>query len=144
MPVVGLEQLVALVRDDGEDLFVRWSKGPAADIPNSTSRDELTGVALPGLSANPLRVEQWWDRRPLRLWVARRLYDYRHLAGARAGGARPWVMRGSVVGRGPDNEPLVVCHQAIAWIGHEAMKEAEQLVHDQQAEEWGPLSRNGR
>jgi hypothetical protein len=143
IPVIGLDELTALVSQGADDLFVRWSKGPQVDMPGGTSRDDLTGVLMPGLSASPLRVERWWGRRPLRLWVARRLYDYRHLAHLRPGGTRPWVMRGTVVGRGPDNEPLVACDQAIAWIGPEAMKEAERLVEEQNAEEWGPLSRSG-
>jgi hypothetical protein len=33
-------------------------------------KDALTGVRLPGLSANPLAVEDWWAPRPLRVWVA--------------------------------------------------------------------------
>ncbi|WP_419249020.1 DUF6098 family protein [Streptomyces canus] len=36
--------------------------------------DELNGVSLPGLSANLLGVEEWWQDRPVRLRVARRLY----------------------------------------------------------------------
>ncbi len=41
---------------DGE-LFLRWSKGPQVDLPDGgSSRDTLTGIALPGLSANPLAV----------------------------------------------------------------------------------------
>jgi hypothetical protein len=55
-------------------LFVRWSRGPSADVTGSSS-DDLTGVPLPGLSANPLAVEPWWGDRPLRLWIAQRLYD---------------------------------------------------------------------
>ena len=82
-----LDELAALVdrAGPGDELYLRWSKGPDADG-EQASRDALTGITLPGLSANPLRVEPWWGGRSLRLWVARRLYDYWHLAGpARAG-----------------------------------------------------------
>jgi hypothetical protein len=63
------------------------------------SVDELTGVRPRGLSANPLRVESWWTDRPLRLWVARHLHDYRHLREGKGREVRPWVLRGSEVGR---------------------------------------------
>lgn len=121
------------------DVFVRWSAGPAADR-DTTSYDELTGVELPGLSANPLAVEQWWGERSLRLWVARRLYDYRHLRETRGPQVRPWILEGEEVGRGPDNEPLVVCHRPLAWLDLDVVAEATRLV-DEQAGAWGPLRR---
>ncbi|MEW2505921.1 DUF6098 family protein [Amycolatopsis sp. NPDC047767] len=40
----------------------------------------------------------------MRLWLARRLYDYEHLRGP---GVRPWVLRGLEIARGPGNEPLI-------------------------------------
>lgn len=55
-----LDELAELVRRHTRDtLFVRWSRGPAEDLADprperQTSRDALTGVVLPGLSANPL------------------------------------------------------------------------------------------
>src|SRR3954447_23207695 len=110
-----LEELVALAAHQ-DDLFVRWSADPAADQTRGSSVDELTGVELPGLSANPLRVGSWWQARPLDVWVARRLYDYQHLRERRGHETRPWVLSGDIVGRGPDNEPLVHCHKAVAWL----------------------------
>lgn len=86
-----LDEIARLVGDH-RDLYVRWSLGPEADR-TGRSRDELTGIELPGLSASALAVEPWWGGRPLRLWVARRLYDYRHLAD-RHQGARPWYSSG--------------------------------------------------
>ncbi len=51
-----LARLVDRPPPDGE-LFLRWSKGPQVDLPDGgSSRDTLTGIALPGLSANPLAV----------------------------------------------------------------------------------------
>ena len=41
------------------EMFVRWSRGPAADAAGQSS-DDFTGEPLPGLSANPLAVEPWW------------------------------------------------------------------------------------
>jgi hypothetical protein len=62
-----LDELTELVRRC-PGLFVRWSRGPAADAAGASS-DDLTGEPLPGLSANPLAVEeqnlQWGPlRRP--------------------------------------------------------------------------------
>jgi hypothetical protein len=137
--LASLDEVVALAAEGGEDLYVRWSKGPADDH-DAQSRDDLTGVELPGLSASALAVEDWWAGNPLRLWVARRLHDYRHLRDRRA--ARAWVFRGTEVGRGPDNEPLVTCKEPVAWISASAIAEAERLV-DSQSEEWGSLDRTG-
>lgn len=134
-----LDELAALV-ETGRPLYVRWSRGPDADA-DSTSQDELTGVRLPGLSANPLAVEEWWADRPLRTWVARRLYDYRHLAEQRGPGVRPWVLEGHEIARGPDNEPLVACREAVAWLGEGVVGEAVREVAAQPAD-WGSLDRH--
>jgi hypothetical protein len=120
-------------------MFVRWSRGPGADAAGESS-DDLTGEALPGLSANPLAVEPWWGDRPLRLWIARRLYDYSHLRHEKGPGVRPWALEGRELARGPDNEPLVDCARPIAWIGDRVIAEAERTVDEQNAS-WGPLRR---
>jgi Family of unknown function (DUF6098) len=133
-----LDELIEQV-GSGEGLYVRWSRGPAYDA-SKNSKDELTGVELPGLSANPMQVEPWWQGRPMRTWLARRLYDYRHLAGQRGPGIRPWLLEGREVGRGPDNEPLVECLRPIAWISDELVHEATEEI-DEQPAEWGTLNR---
>ncbi|MCG8925767.1 DUF6098 family protein [Lentzea sp. CC55] len=136
--ITSIAELVGYV---GDDVYVRWSKGPDADAA-STSRDSLTGVELPGLSASPLRIEPWWADRSLELWVARRLFDYRHLRDLRGPDVRAWVLRGDEVGRGPDNEPLVRCLDPLAWVADEALLECEELVNAQHSEEWGSLDRS--
>jgi hypothetical protein len=144
-----LDELAALVEesDSGQRLYVRWSKGPDEDLAGGdeneqSSRDALTGVTLPGLSANPLRVEPWWDGRSVRLWVARRLFDYRHVRQLRGPGVRPWVLAGEERGRGPDNEPLVTCERPIAWISDAALEECERVVAEQGGSGgWGSLDR---
>jgi hypothetical protein len=133
-----LDQLTELVRRH-PGLFVRWSRGPAADAAGASS-DDLTGEPLPGLSANPLAVEPWWDDRPLRLWVARRLFDYSHLKHDKGPDVRPWVLQGRELGRGPDNEPLVGCDRPVAWIADQVIKEAVRAVEEQNLQ-WGPLRR---
>ncbi|MCP2164123.1 DUF6098 family protein [Goodfellowiella coeruleoviolacea] len=143
-----LDELADLVSTAGTDeaLYLRWSKGPDVDLAahggEQSSRDGLTGIPLPGLSANPLQVEPWWGDRPVRLWVARRLHDYRHLRELRGPGVAPWVLAGEEVARGPDNEPLVVCHRPVAWVAESALRECERVVADERgAAEWGPLDR---
>ncbi|XVS60491.1 DUF6098 family protein [Actinosynnema sp. CA-299493] len=140
-----LTDLVDLVEDrsPARELYVRWSRGPEADN-DRRSRDGLSGVRLPGLSANSLAVEPWWGDRPLRLWVARRLHDYRHLRERRGPGTRPWILEGTEVGRGPDNEPLVKCRHPIGWIADDVLLECERLVEEHAATNWGPLDREGR
>jgi hypothetical protein len=136
--ITNLAQLVGLL---GDDVYLRWSKGPAEDAA-SASRDSLTGVELPGLSASPLHIEPWWGERSLELWVARRLFDYRHLRELRGPDVRAWVLRGEEVGRGPDNEPLVRCLEPLAWVADTALTECSELVDAQRSEEWGPLDRS--
>ncbi|GAA2727851.1 DUF6098 family protein [Cellulomonas aerilata] len=144
-----LDDLAELVRQDGgdaQDLFVRWSQGPDVDLDEQSlgrSRDALTGIPLPGMSANSLRVEEWWGDRPLDLWVARRLYDYRHLRDLRGPGVRAWILRGRECSRGPDNEPLVVDAVPVAWVDDAVLEQGERLVEDQRSPEWGSLDRRG-
>jgi hypothetical protein len=136
-----LDALTDLVSRE-RSLFVRWSRGPAFDV-ESRSRDELTGVPLPGLCANPLSVEAWWGDRPVRTWVARRLYDYRHLQDQRGPDVRPWVLEGIECGRGPDNEPLVGDVRPIAWVADHVIADAIDEVHRaSRTDEWGPLRRS--
>ncbi|MFF5159494.1 DUF6098 family protein [Streptomyces sp. NPDC000348] len=143
LPVVGtLAELTALVtRDRG--LYVRWSRGPAADLRAVSSTDDLTGVAMPGLSANPLDVEKWWQGRPVELWVARRLYDYEHLPREKGSDIRPWALKGREIARGPDNEPLVTDVRPLCWIDAGVIGEAQAEVARQE-NPWGPLRRTGR
>jgi hypothetical protein len=136
--LVDLDELVDLLGQH-PNLYIRWSRGPDWDA-DHTSSDELTGVELPGLSANALKVEPWWNNRPVELWLARRLYDYRHLREQRGPGTRPWVLRGEKVGRGPDNEPLVRCERPLAWIDERLVDDAMRLV-DREQGDWGPLDR---
>jgi len=137
--IADLDELARLV-GGSDDLYVRWSHGPDRDL-ERTSRDELTGGRLPGLSANPLTVEPWWGNRPVRLWVARRIYDYLHLEHRRPSDVRPWVMRGDERGRGPDNEPLVECREPLAWLDQRVVEEAVAEVDGQSEATWGPLDR---
>lgn len=136
-----LDDIARLMRDQpGRDLFVRWSPDICRDLETGSSRDELTGVELPGLSANSLAVEPWWEQRSMRTWIARRLYDYRHLTQLRGPGTRPWVITGVECGRGPDNEPLLRDAELVAELSSHVIDEATRLV-DELPAEWGSLRR---
>jgi len=131
-----LDDLVKLL-ETTPNLYVRWSQGPEADR-CATSIDQLTGVELPGLSANSLAVEPWWGDRPARVWLARRLYDYRHLG--EEPGVVPWVLVGEELARGPDNEPVVRCIRPIARLSDGVVREATTTV-ERFSGSWGPLAR---
>lgn len=125
-----LDDVVRMVRSVPR-LYVRWSRGPGDDLRSAwASRDALTGVPLPGLSANPMAVADWWGDRSVRLWVARKLHDYRHLRENPGPDVRPWLLIGTPTGRGPDNEPLVTCERPLAWVGEAALTEARQLLDE--------------
>lgn len=144
LPVyTSLAQLADLI-SRGDPVFVRWSRGPETDRYGCPgSKDELTGTELPGLSANSLNPEPWWEGRPTLLWVARRLYDYSHLREDKGPDVRPWVLVGEEAGRGPDNEPLVRRILPVAWIGGSVIEEAEAEVARQRGA-WGPMRRPAR
>ncbi|KMS85141.1 MULTISPECIES: DUF6098 family protein [Streptomyces] len=143
LPVLSTLAEVARLVERHRGLYVRWSKGPGTDLDDVSSTDELTGVPMPGLSANPLDVENWWEDRSVELWVARRLYDYAHLPHDKGPGVRPWVLRGRETGRGPDNEPLVADVEPLCWIADEVIDAARDEV-SRQEREWGTLRRGGR
>jgi hypothetical protein len=140
-----LAELAALVDEGRSDaLYVRWSMGPDADLHENgsqASRDALTGVELPGLSANSLKPEPWWGDRSLVVWVARKLYDYHDMRRLRGRDVRPWVFAGEQCGTGPDNEPLVICHSPIGWVSEGALRQSRRLIDGQDSDEWGPLHR---
>jgi hypothetical protein len=142
LPVAHALTELADLTEREQGLYVRWSRGPETDLGSVSSTDELTGVPMPGLSANPLDIEDWWQDRSRTLWVARRLYDYAHLPHDKGPGVRPWVLTGRETGRGPDNEPLVADVRPLCWIDPEVIEEARAEVARQEAE-WGPLRRRG-
>lgn len=143
LPVAHALAALADLIEREQGLYVRWSRGPETDLGSASSTDELTGVPMPGLSANPLDIEDWWGNRSRTLWVARRLYDYAHLPHEKGPGVRPWVLAGREAGRGPDNEPLVADVRPLCWIDQGVIEEARAEVARQEAE-WGPLRRTGR
>ncbi|GKQ35609.1 DUF6098 family protein [Streptomyces sp. A012304] len=143
LPVAHALTELADLTEREQGLYVRWSRGPETDLGSVSSTDDLTGVPMPGLSANSLDIEDWWQDRSRILWVARRLYDYAHLPHDKGPGVRPWVLTGRETGRGPDNEPLVADVRPLCWIDPEVIEEARAEVARQEAE-WGPLRRGGR
>lgn len=111
-----------------DSAYVRFSAGPEQDA-GRPSTDGESGALLPGLSVNRLRPEPWWDR-PVRVWVARQVCQYAHLADAQR---YPWVLTGTEVGRGPDSEPLVAEVTAVARLGAHLMNEALEVYRREMA-----------
>ncbi|WP_280468997.1 DUF6098 family protein [Nocardia cyriacigeorgica] len=116
-----LDQLTEFIL--GHDrIYLRYSEGPRADRRSGPSRDFEAGVDLPGLSVTTVVPENWWPR-PAREWVARRLCKYAEVG--EPGGRYPWLLTGTVVGRGPDHEPILVRARPLARIDETVVDEAK-------------------
>lgn len=118
----GLERLVK----ERAPIYLRYSRGFEADA-NSQSLDTESGLALPGLSVNPLTPESWWTR-PLTDWIARQICQYKHLH--RKKDRYAWVLTGDCVGRGPDCEPLLTNVQPLGRL-HEALLEEAETIYQE-------------
>ncbi|MFL6122080.1 DUF6098 family protein [Actinophytocola sp.] len=115
-----LDELTYLLEHDLR-VYLRYSPGPEADA-GHPSKDHESGLLMPGVSANPLWPPHWWTRPPAD-WVARKVCQYlRELHE----GARPWVLTGREIDFGPDNEPLLVDLEPIAWLSADLVREAQQ------------------
>ncbi|NYI91930.1 hypothetical protein HNR02_005305 [Amycolatopsis endophytica] len=108
----------------GAVVYVRYSPGPESDV-GHPSTDHESGLRMPGVSVNPLNPPGWWSL-PVEDWLARRICQYLH---QQREGARPWVLGGTEVDFGPDNEPLLVDVEPIAWIADELVTEARERYH---------------
>lgn len=121
MPTIDhLDQLVLLVQTRS-GLYVRYSDGPGVDAAEA-SRDHESGLPLPGLSANRLDPPNWWTR-PLIDWLSRQVCQYLHVAD-RSPSHQGWVLTGRPVNRGPDDEPLLIDIEPVAWLGEQLQAEA--------------------
>ncbi|MFE6304666.1 DUF6098 family protein [Nocardiopsis sp. NPDC057823] len=118
--VSDLGGLADLVRDP-RPLYLRYSEGPERDA-CITSKDYESGLDLPGLSATPLTPEPWWTR-PLEDWLARQVRKYASLA-EEDSDRHGWALRGRVVARGPDHEPLLDRVEPVARLAETVMEEA--------------------
>jgi hypothetical protein len=118
--VESLDDLERLVQDR-KSAYVRYSQGPEEDS-RERSIDTESGLPLPGLSANPLRPEPWWTR-PIADWLARQICQYQHLR-QKNPDRYAWVLDGRIVGRGPDNEPLLAGIRPLGRLTERALDEA--------------------
>jgi hypothetical protein len=133
-----LEDLEHLLGDTR--LYVRYSEGPEHDA-DGASVDTESGLELPGLSVNPLDPEEWWTR-PTADWLARQLCQYKHLRD-RNPDRRAWLVRGSVVGRGPDCEPLLRDVDFVGELDDELLGEAERRYRERFHAGQGPEGPEG-
>ncbi|MFC0681638.1 DUF6098 family protein [Lysobacter korlensis] len=129
-----LEQLEELVAAN-PDLHVRYSEGFEKDV-GSGSLDTESGLQLPGLSVNPLNPEPWWTR-PVRDWLARQLCQYKHLQEQNPH-RHAWVLRGRMVARGPDCEPLLADVEQVDQLSDSLLSEAERVYQERFARGQGP------
>ncbi|MDQ0895834.1 DUF6098 family protein [Agromyces ramosus] len=111
---------------------------PRASSTTSTNRASTSRAAssFPGLSANPLDPQPWWTR-PLGDWLARQLCQYKHLR-ERNPDRIAWVLRGRIVARGPDDEPLLRDVEPIARLSAGLLDEAERRYEANFAAGLGP------
>jgi hypothetical protein len=121
--LTSIDQLVELVDSSATPTYVRFSAELAEDRVHG-SVDHESGLPLPGLSVNPLQPPSWW-RKPLREWVTRQLCTYHHLKD-RDDDRRCWIVVGSIIDRGPDNEPLLTDVRAIGVVADDVLEECRQ------------------
>lgn len=124
--VGGLGELIELL-GAARKVYVRHSAGPEADG-EQASRDYESGLPLPGLAVLDLAPPDWWSR-PTADWLARQICKYDHL-GQDDPDQHPWLLTGRMVGRGPDNEPLLADIVPLADIADELLTEARQRYRD--------------
>ncbi|UZF44411.1 DUF6098 family protein [Rhodococcus rhodochrous] len=123
--ITSLDQLADVATDPL--LYLRYSKGPAADAEDGPSRDREANVTLPGLVATTLAPEPWW-RRPVKDWVARRVCTC--TGSGEEDGRFVWILTGRMVGRGPGHEPLLVDVRPHARLGRNVLDEAERWYEE--------------
>lgn len=122
-----LDELTNLVIDTRHPLYLRYSKGPASDAREGPSRDYEAHLTLPGWSATSITPETWWQR-PREEWIARRIRKYAELS--HEDGRYGWILTGTVVGHGPDHEPLLAHLEPVAQLSTPVLDEAAKLYHE--------------
>ncbi|WP_240645806.1 DUF6098 family protein [Georgenia sp. SYP-B2076] len=125
-----LGDVVAVQRELGE-VFLRISGGPEADKTAGGWHRE-SGYPLPGLPAWPLHAETWW-RAGQATWIARQLVQYSYLL---SDDNRPWLLTGTVVGRGADCEPLLADVVPVAHVAPGVLSEAQSVYAGWRAREF--------
>lgn len=121
-----LSEVEALM-NEGPGLHVRTSQGYAVDLERG-SVDPVSGLELPGLAADPLDPEPWWTR-DRREWIARQLRPHRGVEGVDRE-EFAWLLRGRIVGRGAENEPLLTDVDVVARVAECLLDEADQVYRE--------------
>ncbi|MEU4344070.1 DUF6098 family protein [Nocardia sp. NPDC023852] len=121
-----LEELCEFVAHRDDVVYLRYSRGPAADA-EGPSHDFEADVDLPGLSVTVVTPEPWWPR-PAREWIARRLCKYAELGNEQH--RFPWLLTGRIAGFGPDHEPLIADPVPLARISGPAVEEATTVYRE--------------
>jgi hypothetical protein len=116
-----VDAVVAAVEAVDDCVYVRFSQAPP-DGSDEPSTDGESGLDLPGYSVNPLDPPRWWPADRIEEWIVRRVCTYAHLQ-AREPDRQCWLVQGTVVDRGPDNEPLLTDATPIAMVDSEVVAE---------------------
>lgn len=131
--ISSLDRLADIVHRYGH-VYVRYSEGPEHD--RDESIDTESGLALPGLSVNPLHAEDWWTR-PFEDWLARQVCQYRELS-EKNPDRFAWALCGTEVGRGPDCEPLLREVIPVARLDGRLLEEADRRYQERFRAGHGP------
>ena len=110
-----------MIERSGVPVYVRFSKAPPEGL-KEPSVDGETGLEMPGLSVNPLDPPNWWRGHGLDEWIARRICSYAHLQ-ADDPKRVCLLVSGTVVDRGPDNEPLLAGAEVVAIVSRAVVDE---------------------
>lgn len=145
-----LDELVRLVEREhaaGRAVYVRYSRGPALDGKRGVSLNHQTGQREAGLSVNGLteHSDLWGvNGHTATEYVATAIYEYVYLLMQGGRGTYPWLLTGTEVARGSDNEPLVQDWQPVARVAPAVLDEARAEIEARRARERAWYEAQGR
>lgn len=130
--IATIDDLCQLVTDygaRGEWLYVRHSRGPEADAAMEwVSTNHFNGSAESGLSVMelhdivPRNVCERWEHGD-RHFIAWQVAEYHH---ADDPAFHPYILTGTLLGKGSDGEPVVTAVTPVAYLDRRAVSEAIQ------------------
>lgn len=116
-------EVTDFVEECAAPVYVRFSENPARDL-QEPSADHASGLTLPGLAVNAMDPPRWWLGHPVEEWVTRQICTYVHLQDHDERRIC-WLLTGTIVDRGPDNEPLLRDVRPLAVVTEAAVREAK-------------------
>lgn len=117
-----LAEIIAMAST--QSLYVRWTANIDGDLRRGHSINHQTCEREAGLSVNPLYNEALSGAS----YIATQILEYQYLSIGT--GARPYLLVGTVAGRGSDNEPVIVDAHVICEIDEATLLDAAQVAAD--------------